>query len=81
MKSLTSNTPSTDFVAANPPMNTASMNSVERASSPAPAELSPLRLPADSPPPPAPVREALVSKPKEGAAASMAASRLLWRRN
>jgi hypothetical protein len=39
----------------------------KRESSPAPAELSPLRLPAGSPPPPAPVREALVSQPKEGA--------------
>jgi len=41
----------------------------KRASSPAPADLSPLRLPADSPPPAAPVRQAEVSKPKEEAVA------------
>jgi len=44
-------------------------HSDERESSPAPAELSPLRLPADSPPPAAPVRQAEVSKPKEEAVA------------
>ena len=39
----------------------------KRESSPAPADQLPLRLPAGSPPPPAPVRQALVSQPKEGA--------------
>ena len=39
----------------------------KRESSPAPADQLPLRLPAGSPPPPAPVRQALESQPKEGA--------------
>ena len=45
-------------------MNTASMNHTERASSPPPAEQYPVRLPADSPPPAAPVLVASLSVPK-----------------